>query len=338
MKLSGAGARAFLERGDAAMRAALLYGPNRSLVSETAKRLADRALKDEDDPFALTRLADDDLKKDKAALADALAAQSLLGGARVVWVRAENDSNADTIIAALDDLVRAAAYFIVEGGDLGGSSKIVKAFEKVQDAACLAFYEESDAERAAFAREFLSAHGVNLAPDARQHLSDLLPSDRGLVRQELEKLAAFAHNAEAPLTLDAIAPVIAGLDQSDVDEAALAALIGRHGEAMETLARADALSGVSAIKSLQRRVLRLLEARAHMEAGLNAQDAAAKLRPPLFWKERDAFQAQLRLWSTPRLLAAANVLWRAEIAAKTSGAPQELVAADAFRSVARLVG
>lgn len=339
MKLTGVSARAFIEKGEGGARAALLYGPNRSLIAENAARVAQRALKGENDPFALTRLADDDLKKDKARLADAIAAQSLLGGARVVWCRIENDSNADAIIAALEDCEagRAAAYLIVEAGDIGGSSKTVKAFEKAAHAAAIAYYEESEGERAAFARDFLSSHGVPLSIDAREVLAALLPSDRALARQELEKLRAYAQGATAPLTPDDIEAIIAGLDEAELDEAARAALQGQGGRAFEALSRIDNFSGVSAIKAMERRLMRLLDARRHMDAGLNASDAAGKLRPPVFWKERESFAAQLKAWSSPRLLRALDVVWRAEIAAKTSGAPQDLVAADAYRNVARLV-
>ena len=67
-------------------------------------------------------------------------------------------------------------------------------------------------------------------------------------------------------------------------------------------------------------------------------EAMAKLRPPVFWKERDAIIAQARLWTAKKLNAAYEVLWAAELRCKTAGAPQDLIAADAYRSIARLVG
>ena len=75
-----------------------------------------------------------------------------------------------------------------------------------------------------------------------------------------------------------------------------------------------------------------------MDQGAGAEDAVARLRPPVFWKERDAVASQARLWTAKKLSAAYDALWTAEMRAKTAGAPQELIAADAYRSVARLVG
>ena len=42
--------------------------------------------------------------------------------------------------------------------------------------------------------------------------------------------------------------------------------------------------------------------------------------------------------SYKKLAAAYDVLWAAELRAKTAGSPQELIAADAYRGVAKLVG
>ena len=48
--------------------------------------------------------------------------------------------------------------------------------------------------------------------------------------------------------------------------------------------------------------------------------------------------AQGRLWTAKKINAAYDVLWSAELRCKVAGAPQDLIAADAFRGVAKLVG
>ena len=87
-----------------------------------------------------------------------------------------------------------------------------------------------------------------------------------------------------------------------------------------------------------RRLHQLRDARILIDSGMSSDEAIAKLRPPVFWKERDAVASQARLWTSKKLNAAYDVLWTAEMRSKTAGAPQELIAADAYRGVARLVG
>jgi DNA polymerase-3 subunit delta len=340
VKITGAGVRRFLEKPDKAVGAVLLYGPNESYVHEAAQILAQWALGTSDDPYAVSRLAEDEVKKDSARLADALAAQSLLGGPTVVWACINGKAADEAIIAALEAIERGdpSGYLIVEAGDLGSTAPLVKAFTNANAAASIAFYEETEAERAQFAKTLAKERGVAFDRDAEDAFLAALPADRGLARQEVEKLALYGHGLGRPLKVEDVGQLTAGEAESALDAASLAAAAGRSAQAVEALARIDGVSGVSALRALLRRLHQLRDARAMIDAGANPADAVAKLRPPVFWKERDAVAAQARLWTAKKLNAAYDVLWAAELRSKTAGAPQELIAADAYRNVAKLVG
>jgi DNA polymerase-3 subunit delta len=163
-----------------------------------------------------------------------------------------------------------------------------------------------------------------------------LPDDRGLARKEIEKLALYAHGLGRSINREDLALVLANEADGAVDEASLAAVNGRAAHAVEALSRIDNLSGISALRALQRRLMQLTEARALIDGGMSASDAVGKLRPPVFWKERDAVANQARAWTPKKLSAALDILWTAELRSKTAGAPQDLLAADAYRGVAKL--
>lgn len=340
MKVSGAQVRRFLDAPEKHLRAALLYGPNESLIHEAAQKLARWALDGEVDPYAVTKLGEDDIRRDAARLADALAAQSLLGGKSLVWARIDGKGADAALLHALKAFEggEPGAFLIVEGGDLSGAGELVKAFSTAKSAACIAFYEETEAERSQFASALANELGLSFAPDVRESFLAALPSDRGLARKEIEKLALYAHQLGRTIDHDDLDRLLANEGESALDAASLAAAAGRAAQAVESLARIDQLSGVSALRALQRRMLQLSEARALIDTGTSPADAVAKLRPPVFWKERDAVISQARAWSTRKINEALDILWSAEHRAKTAGAPQDLIAADAFRSVAKLVG
>lgn len=339
MKITGAAIRRFLDAPDKAVRAVLLYGPNESFSQEAAQRLAQWAQGASDDPYAITKLGEDDIKRDGARLGDALAAQSLLGGPTIVWARIDGKGADAAIVDALEDIEkgRASGYLIVQAGELTAASELVKTFSAAKSAACIAFYEETEAERAQFAKALAKELGIAFARDAEDVFLAALPADRGLARQEIEKLSLFAHGLGRSVSSDDLAQLMAAGGESALDAAGAAAAQGRAAQAVEALARIDGLSGVSALRALLRRLLQLREARALIDDGMSPSDAIAKLRPPVFWKERDAVAAQARMWSIKKLNAALDVLWAAELRAKTAGAPQDLIAADAYRGVARLV-
>lgn len=339
MKVASAGVRRFLEAPDKATRAVLLYGPNESLIHEAAQKLARWALANSDDPYAVTKLGEDDIKKDAARLGDALAAQSLLGGPTIVWARIAGKSADESIVAAIEayENGEAGGFLIVEAGELSGSAELVKIFSVAKSAAAIVFYEESEAERANFAKALAKDLKLDFERDAEEMLLATLPADRALARNEIEKLAAYAYKLERKISVGDVDALMASEAESALDAASLAAANGRANEAVEALARIDALSGISALRALLRRLQQLRDARAMIDDGASPSDAIAKLRPPVFWKERDAVAAQARLWTARRLNAAFDLLWTAELRSKVAGAPQDLIAADAYRNVARLV-
>lgn len=340
MQIKGASIRRFLDKPDKNVRAILLYGPNESFTHEAAQRLAAWALGNSDDPYAITKLGDSEIKSDSARLADALAAQSLLGGPTIVWARIDGKGADAAIVDALADIERGAptGFLIVEAGDIGGTAELVKKFGAAANAAVIAFYEETEAERAVFAKSLAKELNIGFERDAEDYFLSSLPADRGLARQEIEKLALYAHNLGRAISIADLEALMASEAESALDAASLAAAQGKVGQAVESLARIDGLSGVSALRALLRRLHQLRDARLLIDQGMSPTDAIAKLRPPVFWKERDAVASQARLWTSKKLNAAYDVLWTAELRSKTAGAPQELIAADAYRGVAKLVG
>lgn len=340
MKLTGAAVRRFLDKPDKEVRAVLLHGPNESFVHEAAQTLARWSLGKSDDPYAITKLSDDEIKRDSARLADALAAQSLLGGPTIVWARIAGKAADAAIVDALKSIEagRPSGYLIVEAGDLGSTAELVKAFNNAKAGAGIAFYEETDAERASYARGRIKELGLEFERDAEEAFLAALPGDRGLAAREIEKTALFAHNLGRKISVADLEQLLAAESESALDAASLAAAQGKPNHAVEALARIDALSGVSALRALLRRMHQLRDARALIDQGSSPADAIAKLRPPVFWKERDAVEAQARQWSAKKLAAAYDILWSAELRCKTAGAPQELIAADAYRGVANLIG
>jgi DNA polymerase-3 subunit delta len=338
VKLAAAAARKFLNSPDPSIRAVLLYGPNRALIREGAETLAQRALGKTPDPFALTRLAEEDLRRDKARLSDALAAQSLLGGASVVWLRIEGETVSEAILSGLKELEKnasACAYWIVEAGDIGGKSRIVAAFENAGQAAAIALYEETDAERTIALKAAISAARLNMTPDAVEHFTATAPTDRTLARGEIEKLILYSHDLGRPLEIEDLEALAASEDESQLDRAAIAAASGQGAQAVEFL-ETHASGGIPAIKALERRLLRLLEARKFVDEGVPIADAGDRLKPKVFWKERDIFAGHVRRWSALRLRMALNALWAAELRCKTAGAPQDVLAAQAYRQVSML--
>jgi len=80
---------------------------------------------------------------------------------------------------------------------------------------------------------------------------------------------------------------------------------------------------------------RLHRAGARMAQGAAAEDAISALRPPLFFKLKERFKRQLRLWPPRRAAAVLSALTETEIRVKSSGMPAETLTRAALLRIAR---
>ncbi|HWE74160.1 MAG TPA: DNA polymerase III subunit delta [Stellaceae bacterium] len=335
MKLPPARIAAFIKAPDAGMRAALVYGPDSGLVKERAEKIARAVCPDLTDAFRVAEIDADALPKDPARLHDEAASLSLMGGRRLVRIQDAGDNVGAIFARFFKDPPPGDAFIVVAAGDLPPRSSLRRAFEAAKNAAAIACYLDGPRELGELAREIFTAHKITARPEAMQYLVSHLGGDRGISRQELEKLALYVGDGG---TVDETAAFDAVGDSAELttDEAVFAAAEGDAAQLERALNRAfgEGAQAVSLIRAELRHFQRLHLAGARHAAG-KSEDEALKFRPPLFFKFVDRFKRQLRLWPPARAEAAMTALNEAEARMKTTGLPAETICREALLRIAR---
>lgn len=335
MKLPAARIAGFLKAPDAGMRAALVYGPDSGLVKERAEKIARAICPDLGDAFRVAELDADDLAHDPARLNDEAASLSLMGGRRLVRVHDAGDGVGPIFDRFFKDPPPGDAFIVVAAGDLPPRSSLRRAFEAAKIAAAIACYLDGPRELGELAREIFAAHKIAARPEAMQYLIAHLGGDRGVSRQELEKLALYVGDGG---TVDEVAALDAVGDTAELtmDEAVFAAAEGDAAQLERALNRAfgEGAQPVSLIRAELRHFQRLHLAGARQAAG-KSEEEALRFRPPLFFKLLDRFKRQLRLWPPARAEAAMTALNEAEARMKTTGLPAETICREALMKLAR---
>jgi DNA polymerase-3 subunit delta len=309
MKLTGARALAFCDKPQGKTRIALIFGGDPGLVSTAADTLAQRWVPDID-PFNLVKLSDDELKRDPQQLADELVARSLMGGDRLVRVRIDRETSAKPVIEILGDiekgLLNPEAAWIVEGGDLGKTSKLRGAFEASDVAQALQLFADDETTINDLVTRRLAAAGVVMEEPALAAFVAELPGDRRLALSELEKLELYAIGLGRAVTAH------------DMAQATLS--INRYLDAGG--------NPISALRTLHFRMLRVIDA-----VGSGA-GSGMRLRPPVFEKEWPAFSRAVRDWRGPALQRTIARLYEAEKSCKQAGAPSDAIIRNLIHRIA----
>src|ERR1700712_5362068 len=206
---------AFLARPDPGRPIILLYGPDAGLVRERAEALLASAVDDPNDPFSLVRLDGDELSAQPSRRVAEARPVPLFGGRRAIRVRAGSRSFAsgvDTLAAAsLRD-----CRVVIEAGELRPESPLRKACERAKTAVAIACYPDGERDLAKLIDDELRVSNLRIASDARASLMALLGGDRQASRNELRKLALYAHG-KGEVTLDDVMAVVADASELKID-------------------------------------------------------------------------------------------------------------------------
>ena len=319
----------------------MIYGPDSGLVRERAETLARALVTDPDDPFTVTRLTEEDIKSDPAALADAMAAMSLMGDPPLVRVRLSGDLAAvGAFLAEFEKgAVQAEARLIVEAGDLKKTSKLRKAAEDGARSLAAPCYADDARDLIRLADEMLAAQNLTLAPDARAMLAPYLEGDRALARGEVEKLILFKGLADqrggeaGVVERGDIAAISAAGADAALDQIIDPAFGGDPAGADRAYARAlgAGISPVAVLRVIQRRVDQI----DLFHAGGGDAGALARAGAPRFGPPADAFKRSARAWRGRRLDQARRLAFDTERQVKRSGAPAEALVGALVLRLAR---
>jgi DNA polymerase III subunit delta len=324
----------FLQSAERATAAVLFYGPDLGLVNERAQALVKRIAGDPGDPFRVAELTAAQLKDDPRRLADEADALSLSGGRRVLRLRQAGEG----LTGPLADLLKGgapAAFLVLEAGELGPRSGLRALFERLPNAAAIACYLDDETALRQLVGEWLAVHRLSAGPEVVDDLVARMGNDRGVSRQELEKLALYLGPDARRVSLGDVEAVIGDSSALTLEDLAFA-VADRDGAAIERCyarALAEGSEEVAILRAVARHLLRL-----HQVAPAQDPRAAMKaLRPPVFFKMESRFLAQLRDWKPAALGEALDRLIRAETLIKTNARPKAALAQRALLELAGIL-
>ena len=316
-------AAAFLKTGISKHNAFLLFGTDAGLVSERAAVLAKTAAALETPPGEIMRLDDADLELDPDKLALELSTIPMFGGRKIIRASTGRRINTSTLKPLIEG-PPLDGVLIVEAGNLKSDEPLRALFERSDKAAAIACYADEAQDLDTLMREILKANGLTISPEARDILLSRLGADRALSRGEIEKLALYVDGKTAIDAADVDA-IVGDASELAIDRIITAAASGLSAKTVTEFNRALS-SGESAqtiILATERYFHRLHRVRAAIDKGKPFEEAVRSLKPQLHFKQKDAFSAQLRMWTSSKLLAGMAAIAAAAKTARLAGALED---------------
>jgi len=336
MKIDTRSADRFCENPQSDIAGILIYGDNQGLAEERAARLHTALLGPDPDPIQITDVTVAKMKEIPSVLADEVRSRSLLGDRRVVRLRDNNAQIAKALPEVLASAEPGDAVIIMTSGNLAPRDKVRKLFEDHPRAAAIPCYADDNASMERFVGQFLNDRGVLVDGSVRGYLAGQLGSDRQVARRELEKLALYSVDLGRDVTIEDVAQIIDEGESLQLNDVSFAVFGGDQLRLEQSLNRLfqAVTNPIVILMAVTRHAQRLHLLDAGQHNGLSVEQAAKALRPPLFFKDKQAFLGQGQRWRGKRIVQALEILRDAEIDCKTTGYPAEAVTRRALMRIA----
>lgn len=323
MKTARGGLERALDRPDPNVRFYLFYGQDEG----QSRGHADRLLKGLGaEKFAIPAPT---LKADPAALADEAGAIDMFGGKRALWIEPAGDEISDAV-EALFAIPAPESATIAIAGALRKTSVLVKLAETHTAALAHISYDLSERDSERLVVDIARAAGLRLAPGLASRIAAAAGNERGIISQELAKIALYADASAADpkdVDRDMLDEIGAGSegDWMRLGDLALSGDIGALSREMDASA-ADA-EPITVIRALQRRLLMLAPIRARVDRGERPHDAVTSAGKAVFWKDKELITKLVSLWDSKSL---ARVLERSGELERRLMRPEAPPSADAL--------
>ncbi|SIQ84853.1 DNA polymerase III, delta subunit [Rhizobium sp. RU20A] len=279
---------------------AILYGPDRGLVSERAEELARASGVDLKDTFSLVRLEGSQIASDAGRLIDESRSIGLFGGKRLIWIRhAMNERGLCDALQVIDKECPTNCVLIIEAGDLKKGSALRKVGEAARAFIQIPCYADDMKTLSQLIDSELKVAGLTLSGPARERLQSALGGDRRASRNELRKLALYCAGRRQ-IEEEDVAAIVSDASSSTAEDAVDAMLSGDIDGLSSSFSRiAASKTPVFLVLHACLRQIQLLDAmRADMETnGRSVGDAMASHGRHLHFRRKPLVESALRRWT-----------------------------------------
>src|SRR4051812_40297100 len=325
---------AFLARPDPGRPIILLYGADAGLVRERAEALLASAVDDPNDPFALVRLDGDELSAEPSRLIDEAMTVPLFGGRRAIRVRAGSRSFASGV-ETLAGMPLKDCRIVIEAGELRPESPLRKACERAKTAVAIGCYPDTERDLAKLIDDEMKLSGLRIASDARAALMALLGGDRQASRNELKKLALYAHG-QGEVTLEHVMAVVSDASDLKLDPIVDGAFSGQSAVVETEFAKAMVAGTYPGmiISAAQRQAALLHKASLAVAEGTPSSAVVESGFPRLHFSRKSNVETALRNFSATRLLAIIDQLAAAALDMRKQSSLAAVIAQRTLLSIA----
>ena len=289
----------------------LLYGPNEYRVNKNYIKIYNELNKDNDEILGAQELDANIILNQAETFFNEINTINLGGGIKVVRIDLSDTDKAGCLENYLENPT-ANSFIVVKSGKLSPKSKLRALFESSKNFIVIPFYEDTLKDTNIFIDNYMNSNELSITQDAKQKIISFTGQNNKMLETNLELIFLYMlKNKDKKIDIDIVNKVLFADKPVEIQNLCNSVALGKVDEAFFCFNKLS-LNGqqpIQVINSLSNFFQRIHNALIAMENGKNLTQAMNELRPPIFFKEKDNFTKQLKLWNinkTERALTLIN--------------------------------
>ena len=272
----------------------LLYGENEGHKEEILKIIIDKKKN-------IFKYDEKDILRDKNKFYDSISTQSFFESSKVIIINNSSEKLLE-VLEVVTDRNYSDIKLVVISGILEKKSKLRNYFEKNEDVACIAFYQDNPQNLLSIANFFFREKKIKVSQEILNKIVNKANGDRKNLKNELEKIQSYSLNKKQ-ITSEVIDKLTNMNENNNVSEL-IDNCLAKNDKKLNFLINENNFifeDTILIIRTFLIKAKRLLKLKKELELNKNIEETILKSKPPIFWKDKELVKLQLKNWSVNQI-------------------------------------
>lgn len=226
---------------------------------------------------------------------------SLFENDKIILVNRATDKIVKTIEYLLEKDKDNISIFI-NSNNLEKKSKLRTLFEKNRELICVAFYPDNANILSKITHQFFRERNITISQANINLITNKCNGDRGILRNELEKISSFTQN-EKKISTKNILKLINLIENFSISELVDNCLAKNKKRTINILNENNFNNDdcIIIIRTFLNKLKRMLNLAKDYQINKNLNQTISNARPPIFWKDKEIVKEQINKWTPNKI-------------------------------------
>ena len=307
-----------INNGETSLKCILLYGPNTYLINDFYSKLCDSLL-DENDVFAPSEFNIKEISKNTDAFYNEAKSLAFGGGRKYLKIDMDNSESAGPVLDFLKDNIKETTL-LIKGGTLSPRSVIRKSLEKLENTLIVPFYDDDTVNLKNFIKEKADKRNFSFNDGAINAIISMSGFERSQINDAIERIMLYYEfDEDKKINEERVKEILFDTNHSQMSELCKSICMG-EAEASQKISERLFLQGVAPPQFISALIIHFQKLHfvgLNIISGQSASEAMKQIKPPIFFKEVNAFKSQVKNWDTNKTDRALEILIENDLLTKT---------------------